>query len=507
MGPTIVTARRTACLGAVLTSLVAAGPAAGGAHDWLRYGRDDQLTNDAPQFLAPRLRPESVPRLAPLWTAELDGPLVASPLYVHGVRVGGGERHDLVYAATEGGSVYALLRSSGAVVWQRWLGTVTVCVEEAPGGRYGISSTPVIDTESQTLYVVGASGLLHALDLARGDERSDWPVALLAFPEGEHVWGGLTLAHGHVYVPVASYCDESDPAGHLADGRLIAVDAAQGRVTGSFDVVPGQENLGGIWGYGGASVDPDDGTIWTATGNSWVFDPECGCVREGVGYGESIVRLSPDLVPLDSDRPADLPSALVEDTDFGSTPLLFQPEGCPPLAAAHAKNGKLYVWVRSSLSTGAVWETRIGPDDLGSPFVGEPSWSSRLQSLFVANARIYGPEGVVRFDATVAFRVDDGCRFPDQPTWVADAGLGTKPPPLVVGVPGGLATNLYALDARDGALLRVFDLDGPDFSSPILADGDVLVGDMTGHLHAFGVDGGCPDASLRAYGGDPCRSD
>src|SRR5206468_278176 len=33
-----------------------------------------------------------------------------------------------------------------------------------------------------------------------------------------------------------------------------------------------------------------------------------------------------------------------------------------------------------------------------------------LQSLFVSNARIYGSEGVVRFDATVAFRVDDGCR-------------------------------------------------------------------------------------------------
>ena len=502
--------RRAICLFVSLVSLVGAVPAGAGSHDWLRYGHDDQLTNDAPEFLAPRLGPGSAFRLAPLWTAKLDGAIVASPLYVRGVAVDG-QSVGLVYAATEGGSVYALRRSTGGVLWQRELGTTGVCAEEAPGGRYGISSTPVIDKASQTLYVIGASGLLHALDLASGEERTGWPLALLAHPDGEHVWGGLTLTHGRVYVPVASYCDDPDPAGHLADGRLIAVDVAQRRVVANFDVVPGPENLGGIWGYGGTSVDPGDGTIWTATGNSWVFDPECGCLNEGVGYAESIVKLSPDLVLLDSDRPPGLPSPIVEDTDFGSTPLLFQPRGCPPLAAAHSKNGKVYVWVRSSLATGPIWELRIGPDDLAQPFIGEPSWSEQLQTLFISNARIYGTSGVVRFDAAVAIRVGDGCRFPDGPTWIADAGLGTKPPPLVLGdllfVPGGLATALYALDATDGTVLATLELDGPMFSSPILADGMILAGDVTGELHSFDVDGGCPDASLRAFGGHPSCSD
>ena len=498
--------RRAASLAFALACLVASAPAAAGSHDWLRYGRDDQLTNDAPEFLAPRLGPASVPRLAPLWTAALDGAIVASPLYARGVDVGGRSRN-LVFVATEGGSVYALRRHTGDVLWQRQLGTTGVCEEEAPGGKYGVSSTPVIDLASRTLYVIGASGALHALDLATGEERAGWPLPLLAHPDAEHVWGGLTLAGGRVYVPVASYCDEPGPRGHFADGRLIAVDVAQRRVVASFDVVPGPDNLGGIWGYGGTSVDPGDGTIWTATGNSWVFDPACGCVEEGVGYAESIVKLSPDLVLLDSDRPSGIPSPLVEDTDFGSTPLLFQPEGCPPLAAAHSKNGELYVWLRSSLATGPIWQARIGPDDLANPFVGEPSWSAESQTLFIANARVYGPAGVVQFDAVAAFRVAAGCRFPDQPTWIADAGIGTKPPPLVVGdvlfVAGGLATALYALDARDGSLLATFGLDGFAFSSPILADGEVLVGDTAGHLHAFDVDGGCPDASLRAFGGQP----
>ena len=210
---------------------------------------------------------------------------------------------------------------------------------------------------------------------------------------------------------------------------------------------------------------------------------------------------------LDSNRPVGLPSPLVEDTDFGATPLLFQPDGCPPLAAAHAKDGKIYVWLRSSLASGPIWEARIGPDDLGHPFIGEPAWSAELQMLFISEARIYGPAGVERFDAAVAFRVGSGCSFPARPTWIADAGIAPKPPPMLLGnilfVPGGRAKALYALDARDGTPLGVWALDGSSYSSPTLADGVILAGDFSGRLHAFDVDGGCPDASLHAFGGHP----
>ena len=214
------------------------------------------------------------------------------------------------------------------------------------------------------------------------------------------------------------------------------------------------------------------------------------------------MKLSPDLAVLDSDRPADLPSPLIEDTDFGSTPLLFQPDGCPPLAAAHAKNGQFYIWNRNSLSSGPIWQARIGPDDLNHPFIGEPAWSPELQTLFVSEARIYGPEGVQQFDAAVAFRVGPGCSLPAEPTWIADAGIAPKPPPMLVGdvlfVAGGRAKALYAIDARDGTPLGAWGLDGASFSSPIVADGVVVVGDFSGRVHAFDV-GDCPDS----FGGHP----
>ena len=78
-------------------------------------------------------------------------------------------------------------------------------------------------------------------------------------PTGEFVWGGLTLAGSRLYVPVASYCDDPGAGGVYADGRLDAVDVGSAAIVGSFDVVPGASDLGSIWGWGGASVDPDTG--------------------------------------------------------------------------------------------------------------------------------------------------------------------------------------------------------------------------------------------------------
>jgi NAD(P)-dependent dehydrogenase (short-subunit alcohol dehydrogenase family) len=67
-------------------------------------------------------------------------------------------------------------------------------------------------------------GDLHALDLATGEERAGWPLQLIQRYEYEYVWAGLQLIGGRLYLPVASYCDETAPDGFSADGRLVAVD-------------------------------------------------------------------------------------------------------------------------------------------------------------------------------------------------------------------------------------------------------------------------------------------
>jgi outer membrane protein assembly factor BamB len=457
-----------------------------GAADWPRYGGDDQLTNDVSAARAGGLSSETAARIVERWSAPLGGRFVASPLYAEDVSIGG-QFEDLVYAATGTGAVVALRADDGTVLWKRDVsGTVTTC-----GSTYGISSTPVLDRTRNLLYAVGADGLLNALDLSTGATAAGWPLRIVERTDAEYVWGGLSIVGARVYVPVASYCDKSAADDFFADGRLVAVDVALARIVATFDVVPGPNNLGGIWGYAGTSIDPLTGNLWTATGNSWVYDPECDCHVETAGYGESVVVLDRDLNVLAFNRPEGLP--LVEDNDFGAAPLLFQPPGCPAMAAANAKNGLVYAWSRDEIWVGAFWSSRVGPDELGSAFIAQPSYSPELNMLFISNARDYDEEGATRTrDAVVALAIEPDCTIPDRPTWTAPGiGRGPKTPALVVDdlvfVPGGFDRNVFALEARTGDTLWSAALPGAVLAPIAYAGDQVLVADASGVLHAFGL--------------------
>jgi hypothetical protein len=387
--------------------VVPSAPAHAAGHvtpaDWPRSGGDGQLTSDVPLSTARELGLVSANAgaLNLGWRANLDGGIVASPLYLDGL----GDLGPTVFVATEAGSVYALRSTDGSVLWRRRL----PMYETADCGTYGISSSGVVDRARGRLYVADADGKLHALSLATGAEISGWPIVLPLDPTSGYVWGGLTLVGSRLYVPIASYCDEPAPAtGAYPTGGLSIVDVATARLDGGFAVSP-PGTLGGIWGYGGTSVDPLTGDLWTATGNSEPLGD-----AETQGYAETALELSPTLSVVDWNRPEGIPDENL-DTDFGSTPVLFQPNGCPPLAAAFNKNGELYVWRRDALGSGPIWSLKIGPQDQDAPFVGEPSWSPDTQMLYVADARVYddtAPDDIARFDAAVGLQIGPGCTFP-----------------------------------------------------------------------------------------------
>jgi outer membrane protein assembly factor BamB len=466
-------------------TVVAAGVAlflagSAGAADWTRYGGDAQLTNDVPLATATAagIDAATAPDLQQRWGVQVNGGLVASPLYLQGA----GASLSMIYVATESGEVAALNANTGALIWKRQLPTY----ETDDCGTYGVSSTGVIDGARGVLYVADANGDVYALELNTGADAPNWPVRLPLDPTTGYVWGGLTLAGSTLYAPVASYCDEPAPlSGLFPTGGLTAIDVDGATVGASF-AVSGPNTLGGIWGYGGTSVDPLTGDLWTASGNSEPLG-----AGETKGFAEAVVELDPALDVLAWNRPSGIPSETL-DTDFGSTPLLFQPNGCPPLAAAHNKNGELYVWRRDALGAGPIWSIKIGPDDLAAPFLGEPSWSADLQSLIVSNARVYddaAPSGVSDYAAVVELTIGPNCTFPSQPTWISDTGKGTKPPALIVGdavfVAGGDATSFSVLDAHTGELLRAFYLSDTLYSSPILAGDEVVIGNSSGSVFAF----------------------
>lgn len=431
--------------------------------DWLAFGRDAQLTNYAPQSWLTRANASKVQEL---WNADLDGPIIASPLFDDGV----------VYAATEAGSVYALNAADGSVHWSDDFGAVgTQC------GSWGISSTGAIDVARGLLYVANADGSLRALDLATGAVM--WTMPITDRTQTEYVWGGLRLVGDTLYVPVASYCDAPDELGQPAEGRVVAVDVAAQTVAATFDTVPGRDNLGGVWGWGGVSVEADGSAVWTAVGNSDVFDTSCGCMVDDAGYGDHVVKLTPSLEPIAADKPVDVPST--NDYDFGAAPLLFDVAGCGSYAAANNKDGSLYVWSRDTPEAGPVAALRFGTAT--APFVGEPAWSSEARTLFDASTNVV-VAGASLGDGVAAVAFTTSCRLVLR--WQTATGTGTQPPPVVLGdilLAAGGSGGWSLISASTGDVLFHRSTTVQTLAPPIAAAGRLFAGDSGGTLHAFGI--------------------
>jgi outer membrane protein assembly factor BamB len=437
---------------------------------WTSYGGEDQLQNAA---WSRSLTRSSVKTLAAAWKAQLDGKIYASPLaFTVGAR-------RLIFVATEGGSVYALDAADGKVVWQTFIGTVatTDC------GTWGVTSTGVISRSERVLYVIGATGALHALSLDTGADLAGYPRQIIDRPEYEYVWGGLRIAAGRLYVPVASYCDVGAPNGFFPEGGLFTVRLDDPGSLHEWDAVPGPQNLGGVWGWGGVSVDPDTGTIFTAVGNSHEWSDECGCFIDDAGYGNHVVALTPDLTSVVGSQDPGIAST--GDYDFGSAPVLFQPIGCPPLAAANNKNGTLYIWDRTQLGRGPIASIPVG--DGVSAFIGTPAWSDERQTLYEAEAVLFGAKGRLG-NGVRAFKVQAGCRFAQ--TWAIPLGDGTQPTPLVVGgdlllAAGGTPGGFYALSTANGAILWKYPTPGRTVAAMISVGGTVYGADTGGTVYAF----------------------
>jgi len=462
---------------ALAVALVGVSRAAA-ADAWPSYGHDQQLTNFVPSAF---LTPETAPYLRTAWTEQLDGPVVASPLYATA-----GSRA-LLLVATEAGTLYALDANDGSVVWHDDFGTITTPDDAC--GSYGFSSTGAVDSQRGLVYAISADGRLHALDLATGAEADGWPVDVtVARNQYEYVWAGLQLVGDTLYVGVASYCDQPGPGDLAAEGRIVAIDVRDRNEVARFDPVAGFGNLGGIWGWGGVSVAPDGSSLFTGIGNSYVRDLGCNCYLETVGYGDAMVQLSPALAPLADDRPQE-----VEDTppgadiDFGAAPSLFQPPGCPLLAAANNKLGLLYVWKAGALADGPIFKQPLG--DGVAPFVGQPAYSPWLGMFFDSHAVMRDGSTKVG-DGIAGYGVASGCTIRQR--WVTNVGVGNEPPPIVVGNvvigAGGNTGGYTALNARTGEVVWQSSTDGvPTFSPPIAVADTIFAADLAGNVRAFGL--------------------
>jgi len=255
-----------------------------------------------------------------LFTRTVDGQIYAQPLYLSEIAIAGQGTRNVVYVATEHNTVYAFDADNAATsapLWHTNLGPSVpsgdICqnMSGSPFCPYpdlapeiGITSTPVIDPATGTLYVVAKTKttgtyqfMLHALDVASGAEKFGGPVQITASVQGNGTGSsggslsfdalhhlnrpGLLLLKGVVYIAFGAVGDV--PPFH---GWVMGYDARTLQQVSVFNASPDGE-AGGIWA-GGQGLAADGDSIYLATGNG-TFDGNSG----GRDWGSSFLRLSP----------------------------------------------------------------------------------------------------------------------------------------------------------------------------------------------------------------------
>jgi len=260
----------------------------------------------------PRLKPSNVTASTfhKVGVLRVDDKIESSPLYVAGVHTSAGTR-DVLLVTTTNNSVYAFDANNQAVLWQSVdsLRPVIPSLKSAIYEKWGITSTPVIDTDTDTVYVIRLAKengnliyRLFGLRLADGSEA----FQSQAVNDLSVTRDGNTFVNGQQYIRTALALWRN-PAGdkaivfgasggedvHGPHGWVIAYNVAKlhagGKVTPAvWCSSPGSGGVG-IWmAAQGVAVDESDPQrdIYLATGN--------GPYRQQFGadlLGESVVRL------------------------------------------------------------------------------------------------------------------------------------------------------------------------------------------------------------------------
>lgn len=303
-----------------------------------------------------------------LFSYLVDGYVYGEPLIMSNVTISGA-KHDLLYVATENDSVYAFDADNygtGAPLWKvSLLQSGETPLTGAPIQPVeGVTSTPVIDSSTNTLYVTsaqtstatGGTFRLHALDITTGAEKFGGPVTVTASVPGTGTGGttetlttsciqrtALLLANGNIYMGFGS----------CHSGWFLAYNATTLKQVGAFNSSPilnGEgtyASAGGIWMGGAGPVADSSGNVYISTGN--------GPWNGTNAFGDSVLKFPPTpasgangtMQPGDYFTPSNYQYMNCDDADLGSGGLILIP-GTSTLIAG-GKTGTMYLLNSTSL--------------------------------------------------------------------------------------------------------------------------------------------------------------
>src|ERR1035437_2869282 len=336
--------------GTATVTVTASGPKYQGV---LRYHNDAAITGQNLNETVLTLANVTQSSFGKLFSHSLDGQSYAQPLYVSKVPIAGQGTHNVAYVATEHDTVYAF-DADGDTPGPFWsvnftnpaAGVTTIPAADVGGGgpispEVGITSTPVIDGNTGTLYVVAATKengayvhRLHALDITNGHETFGGPVAIHARVSGtgadsnngqisfdnqyELQRSALLLSNGVVYIAWASYNDMGP-----YHGWIIGYDASTLAQVRAWNATPNGQQ-GGIW-MAGAPLSADSASNLFVIVANGTFDADQG----GTDYGDTFLKLVPSgttFTVSDYFTPFNQQTLAANDIDVGSCGLTLLPD-------------------------------------------------------------------------------------------------------------------------------------------------------------------------------------
>jgi outer membrane protein assembly factor BamB len=445
--------------------------------DWPEFGLDPQRS-DASEAASGI----SLAQLAHMHrhTVTLPGTVDSSPIYLHGVKVGGAT-HDVVVVTTTYGKTIALDADSGTLLWTftppgygGWAGSAQIT-----------NASPLADPGRGFVYAASPNGLIHKLSLEDGGESREgsWPVSVTRDATHEKLGSALNIAGPYVIATTSGYIGDAPPY----QGHVVLIERASGRIRSVFNtlcanrrglMVPNTcaSSDSAILSRGGAVVEPNGRRLLIDTGNApW---------NGSTDFGDSVLELTiPALDLRQAFTPTNQSQLNDSDTDLGSSAPALLGHGRVVLAG---KDGLMRVLRLSRLNGRKRSSTKLLGGEVqrlplpggGMLFTAPAVWRHGAHTtMFVADEH-----------ATAAYVLKRGKLYRG---WIANTP-GTSP--VMV---GGL---LYVYDPvaggievyRPGSPRPVAKLPGSSghWNSPIVVDGHVVEpeGDANDHEQSGSLD-------------------
>jgi hypothetical protein len=360
-----------------------------------------------------------------LYERHVEGQIIAQPLYVSNLSIPNVGVRNVVYVATRENMVYAFDADdtdpdpTHGLIWSYHVVTKPLLIPDddpVPGmcsetlGPMGITSTPVIDRATNTMYLVARHQMsdhgeiwLHALDIATHADKGRQQIKYtdpqkkqrisyngVNFNDGKELSrAGLLLVNGAIIIGFSALnCDNSG-----WHGWVIAYSASDLQYRSAFATTSSSGEGGGIWASGKGIVADTLGNIYFETGN--------GLVQGTTDLGESFVKLTvgPYSLTHSGHYTVSNSDALnAGDTDLGSSGPLLLPGN---RLVGGGKQGKLYVLDPRTMSltqdpAAGAWVPVVpGGSDGFQAFVNtwhdDPSQPTCMDAHTVLGTRCYMP--------------------------------------------------------------------------------------------------------------------